>query len=91
MIILEDYIDKGMINNIISKNIIITFKKYFGLNFLKNNYQYIATLDCEIDFIISFLGKNKIIWVENVIRNFEPNTHNNTECKNNYSLFITYK
>lgn len=51
LIILEDYIDKEMINNIISKNIIITFKKYFGLNFLKNNYQYIATLDCEIDFI----------------------------------------
>lgn len=51
LIVLENYIDKEVINNIISKNIIITFKKYFGLNILKNDYRYIAALDCEIDFI----------------------------------------
>lgn len=51
LIILEDYIDRAVIHNIISKNIIITFKKYFGLNFLKNNYHYIAALDSEIDFV----------------------------------------
>jgi hypothetical protein len=50
-IVLEDYIDKSIISNMIEKNIIITFKKYFALNIVLNKYRYCATLDSEIEFV----------------------------------------
>lgn len=51
VIILENYFTKSFIENIINKKVIITFKKYFALNLLKNTYIYCATVDCEINFV----------------------------------------
>jgi hypothetical protein len=50
-IVLEDYLSTEYINRVLDKNIIITFKKYFGLNQLKEQYDYIATVDSEIEFV----------------------------------------
>jgi hypothetical protein len=49
-IILEDYLTPDTINNIIAKNVIITFKKYFGLELLYKKYDYIAIIDSEVKF-----------------------------------------
>ena len=51
VIILEDYIDKAYINDVINKKIIITFKKFYALNLLKNKYLYCAVVDSEIEFV----------------------------------------
>lgn len=51
VIVLENYIQKSFIEMIINKKIIITFKKYFGLNLIKTQYKYCATVDSEIEFI----------------------------------------
>lgn len=51
VIILEDYLSKDYITTLINNRIIITFKKYFGLNKYKNTYKYLATIDSEIRFI----------------------------------------
>lgn len=51
VLILENFLSREHIDQIIAKNIIITFKKYFGLNKLKDAYRYLATVDCEIRFI----------------------------------------
>ena len=51
VIVLEDYLKKSFIDTIINKKIIITFKKYFGLNLIKTQYKYCATVDCEIEFV----------------------------------------
>jgi hypothetical protein len=51
VIILEDYFDKEYINDIINKKVIITFKKYYALNLLKNKYLYSAVVDSEIEFV----------------------------------------
>jgi hypothetical protein len=50
-IVLEDHLDHSFINEIINKNVIITFKKYYALNTLKEKYEYLATCDSEIKFI----------------------------------------
>lgn len=50
-IVLERFINSDAIKQMIDNKIIITFKKYFALNLLKNSYEYCATIDCEIDFI----------------------------------------
>jgi hypothetical protein len=36
---------------IIDKNIIVTFKKYYALDLLKDQYDYLATCDSEIKFV----------------------------------------
>jgi hypothetical protein len=51
VLLLEDYLPKDYISKIINNNVIITFKKYFGLNKYKNTYKYLATIDSEIRFI----------------------------------------
>ncbi len=51
VLLLEDYLPKDYITKIINNNIIITFKKYFGLNKYKNTYKYLAAIDSEIKFI----------------------------------------
>lgn len=51
VIVLEDLLDNVFINNIIDKNVIITFKKYYALDLLKDQYDYLATCDSEIKFI----------------------------------------
>ena len=50
-IILEEKIGKNLVDRIIAKNVIITFKKYYALNILKDSYSYLATCDSEIEFI----------------------------------------
>jgi len=50
-IVLENYLTISDINLFINKQIIITFKKYFALNLLKNDYTYCATIDSEIEFV----------------------------------------
>ncbi len=51
VIVLENYFNRQLIEYIINKKIIITFKKYFALNLLKGNYSYCATVDSEIEFV----------------------------------------
>lgn len=50
-VVLENYLDKCEIDHIINKNVIITYKKYFALNLLKNKYLYCAVVDSEIEFV----------------------------------------
>jgi hypothetical protein len=50
VIVLEDVLDNAFINSIIDKNVIITFKKYYALDLLKDRYDYLATCDSEIKF-----------------------------------------
>ena len=50
-IILEDYIDKIFIKNLIHNRTIITYKKYFALNKFKKLYKYCAVVDSEISFV----------------------------------------
>jgi len=65
-IILEDYLTTDTINNIIAKNVIITFKKYFGLELLYKKYEYIAIIDSEV----KFKNTNKIY---NLFKNYCDN------------------
>jgi hypothetical protein len=51
LIILEKYLDNKFIETLINNKIIITFKKYFALNLVKNDYLYCATVDSEIEFV----------------------------------------
>lgn len=51
IIILENHLEKNMIEKLIDKKIIITFKKYFALDLLKYKYSYAATVDSEIEFV----------------------------------------
>jgi hypothetical protein len=52
IICLEDHFNKDYIQNVIDKNVIVTFKKFFGLRCLTNKqYEYCATVDSEIEFI----------------------------------------
>lgn len=50
-IVLEDYMIKSTIDTIINRNIIVTYKKFFALNIVKDKYKYCATVDSEIEFI----------------------------------------
>lgn len=54
-IIIEDYLNPSIIKDILNKRIeeqgIITLKKYIALDLLKDNYKYLCTVDCEIDFV----------------------------------------
>jgi hypothetical protein len=50
-IILEKEIGKDLVDKIIAKNVVITFKKYYAINLLKENYKYLATCDSEIQFV----------------------------------------
>lgn len=50
-IILEEKFNRDFISKIISSNVIITFKKFYGINMLKNQYEYIAAVDSEVEFI----------------------------------------
>lgn len=51
VIVLEDVLDQDFIRKIIDRNVIITFKKYYALDILKDKYDYLATCDSEIKFI----------------------------------------
>jgi hypothetical protein len=51
VIVLEKYFGINFIQMLIDKKVIITFKKYFALHLLKNQYSYCATIDSEIEFI----------------------------------------
>jgi hypothetical protein len=50
-IVLEDHLSADLIRKIIDKKIIVTFKKYYALNILKKEYDYLATCDSEIKFV----------------------------------------
>jgi hypothetical protein len=54
-IVLEEFVGKSIIDNFLNKPIeeqgIITFKKYFALDLLKEKYEYLATCDSEIEFV----------------------------------------
>jgi hypothetical protein len=51
VILLEEKFNRDFISNIINSRIIITFKKYYAINMLKNRYEYIAAVDSEIEFV----------------------------------------
>ena len=51
VILLEEKFDRDFITNIINSRTIITFKKYYAINMLKNRYEYIAAVDSEIQFV----------------------------------------
>jgi hypothetical protein len=51
VILLEEEFDYDFISKIINKKVIITFKKYYAINILKEQYEYIAAVDSEVEFI----------------------------------------
>ena len=51
VLVLEDFLKQEYITKLIDDKIIITFKKYFGLNKYKDTYKYLATIDSEVRFI----------------------------------------
>lgn len=67
VLILEHFMSKEYIDQIIQKNVIITFKKYFALNKFKDVYEYLATVDSEIRFIT----------VDNIYQKFKTYFANN--------------
>jgi len=50
-ILLEEKFNRDFISNVINSRTIITFKKYYAINMLKNRYEYIAAVDSEIEFV----------------------------------------
>lgn len=50
-ILLDEELDHSLISNMINSRVIIMFKKLYALNLLKDQYEYIAAVDSEIEFI----------------------------------------
>jgi len=50
-ILLEEELDRSLISDMINSRVIIMFKKLYALNILKDQYEYIAAVDSEVEFI----------------------------------------
>lgn len=50
-ILLDQELDHSLISNMINSRVIIMFKKLYAINLLKDQYDYIAAVDSEIEFV----------------------------------------
>jgi hypothetical protein len=50
-ILLEDQFDRNFISSMIESRVIIHFKKLYALNLLKDQYEYVAAVDAETEFV----------------------------------------